>query len=63
MFVANATDPAKAHLWVIYLEGGQWSVPPSPPRARLLALRFLPCSRPSPLSGPVNLRSGSRVAA
>lgn len=31
MFVANATDPAKAHLWVIYLEGGQWSVPFSHP--------------------------------
>jgi hypothetical protein len=25
-YFSNATDPAKAHLWLVYLEGGQWHV-------------------------------------
>lgn len=31
MFMQNATDPAMAHLWLVYLEGGQWRAPASPP--------------------------------
>ena len=26
-YYANATDPAKAHIWLVYLEGGQWCAP------------------------------------
>jgi hypothetical protein len=55
-YYANATDPAKAHIWLVYLEGGQWCAPAAAKRS---ALTRRSCARRTRPTNPHSFRSGA----